>query len=245
MAVGGNRSLGDRGVETPDNSDSSLGSTRDRLIEAAADLFAGRGYERTSIQDVARRAGLTTGAIYSNFRDKRELLLAVIGRPSEALVSAVDGARRAGVSALEMLRIGGHDMILRRGSRSRPILVNALVLASRDEVVGERLRKGLGRTFRGFGRLLQEAQREGSIAADVDPASYVHYWYALSFGMCLLETAGVPPPDQVEWDRLMERLLVAVAGTGEAEQSEEGARRASSGDSQVGDSEVMAAGATR
>ena len=59
-------------------------ATRDRLIEAASDLFAERGYERTGIEDIARRAGLTTGATYSNFRGKRELLAAAIAPPDQA-----------------------------------------------------------------------------------------------------------------------------------------------------------------
>jgi AcrR family transcriptional regulator len=186
-------------------------STSSRLVEAASELFAERGYERTSTQDIARRAGLTTGAIYSNFRGKRELLLAAISQPAEALRTQVGDARRAGATAIDLIRIGSHRLVSQHGRRQRSILVNALVLASRDSIVGQKLRQGLTRTFRDFGRLVKEGQAEGSIDAGIDVDAYVHYAYALTFGTYLLETAGMPAPDQERWDALMDRLLTALS----------------------------------
>src|ERR1700756_877940 len=53
-------------------------TTRDRILAAAAEVFAERGYEGAAVSDIARRAGFTTGAIYGRFRDKAELLLEVV-----------------------------------------------------------------------------------------------------------------------------------------------------------------------
>ena len=55
-----------------------MGDVRARLIEAAADVFAEKGYEGAGVQEIARRAGLTTGAIYSRFSGKADLLAATI-----------------------------------------------------------------------------------------------------------------------------------------------------------------------
>ena len=49
---------------------------RERLVEAATAVFAERGYDGARVGDIARRAGLTTGAIYSNFTGKAQLLAA-------------------------------------------------------------------------------------------------------------------------------------------------------------------------
>lgn len=60
------------------------GSTRGRLLRAAFDLLVRDGYHATTVQAVAREAGLTSGAIYGNFTDKQELMaLAVLERWSE------------------------------------------------------------------------------------------------------------------------------------------------------------------
>lgn len=209
MRPGGARRDGDRDDAGADGAVPE--STRSRLVEAASELFAERGYERTSTQDIARRAGLTTGAIYSNFRGKRELLMAAISQPAEALRSQVGDARKAGASALDLIRAGSHRLVSHRGRRQRSILVNALVLASRDAIVGQKLRQGLTRTFRDFATLVREGQTEGSIDPVVDVDAYVHYAYAVTFGTYLLETAGMPAPDQDAWDGLMDRLLSALS----------------------------------
>jgi AcrR family transcriptional regulator len=52
--------------------------TRARLIAAAAALIGEHGFERTSLEKVAARAGVTRGAIYGNFRNKEDLFLAVV-----------------------------------------------------------------------------------------------------------------------------------------------------------------------
>src|SRR5262245_16589543 len=51
--------------------------TRAALLEAARALVRERGYERTTLEKVAKRAGMTTGAIYGNFRNRHELFIAL------------------------------------------------------------------------------------------------------------------------------------------------------------------------
>ena len=51
--------------------------TRAALLAAARDLVREKGYERTTLEDVARRAGMTSGAIYGNFRNRDDLFMAL------------------------------------------------------------------------------------------------------------------------------------------------------------------------
>jgi AcrR family transcriptional regulator len=51
--------------------------TRVALLEAARALVRERGYERTTLEEVARRAGMTTGAIYGNFKNRADLFIAL------------------------------------------------------------------------------------------------------------------------------------------------------------------------
>ncbi|MET8724955.1 TetR/AcrR family transcriptional regulator [Streptomyces misionensis] len=50
------------------------GGTQERLQEAAIELFTERGYERTTVAEIATRAGLTERTFYNHFADKREVL---------------------------------------------------------------------------------------------------------------------------------------------------------------------------
>lgn len=67
-------------------------ATRRRVLEAARQVFAERGVAESSVDDVARAAGFTKGAVYSNFRDKEDLLLSVFAEMSDALLAAAERA---------------------------------------------------------------------------------------------------------------------------------------------------------
>jgi AcrR family transcriptional regulator len=58
----------------------SVARTRTRLLDAAEEVFAENGFGRTSLEQIAERAGYTRGAVYANFASKDELFLAVLDR---------------------------------------------------------------------------------------------------------------------------------------------------------------------
>jgi AcrR family transcriptional regulator len=60
-------------------------STRERILSAAAQLFAAHGFASTSMPAIAELSGITAGAIYRHFKSKAELLLEVVKRALEAL----------------------------------------------------------------------------------------------------------------------------------------------------------------
>ena len=68
-------------ASTPSARGKPKGDKRDRtraaLLEAARALIREKGYERTTMESVARRAGMTTGAIYGNYKNRDELFIAL------------------------------------------------------------------------------------------------------------------------------------------------------------------------
>jgi AcrR family transcriptional regulator len=63
--------------------------TRGRLVEAAGEVFAEKGFYGASVEEVTERAGFTRGAFYSNFADKDELFLAVLDAHTQVQVDEV------------------------------------------------------------------------------------------------------------------------------------------------------------
>jgi AcrR family transcriptional regulator len=63
--------------------------TRARLVEAAREVFAEKGFYGASVEEVTERAGFTRGAFYSNFSDKDDLFLAVLEAHYEVQVDEV------------------------------------------------------------------------------------------------------------------------------------------------------------
>jgi AcrR family transcriptional regulator len=84
--------------------------TRSLLLDAAAEVFAHKGYAGASVDDVAEAAGFSTGALYSNFSGKEDLFLALFAernreRTGEAVKAILDPAvsgeqRRANIAEL-------------------------------------------------------------------------------------------------------------------------------------------------
>ncbi|WP_309628399.1 TetR/AcrR family transcriptional regulator [Brevundimonas sp.] len=73
--------------------------TRQKVLDAARGLFAERGYEPATIRDIAKGAGMSTGAVFANFQDKAELFEAVLtedmaGLAEVMLNGAGDGPTR-------------------------------------------------------------------------------------------------------------------------------------------------------
>jgi AcrR family transcriptional regulator len=76
--------------------DERRAATRAELLEAAARVFAQRGLNGASVDDVAAEAGYTSGAVYSNFRSKEELFVAAfedhVARQIRGVIEARDHA---------------------------------------------------------------------------------------------------------------------------------------------------------
>jgi AcrR family transcriptional regulator len=62
--------------------------TRDVLVEAATEVFARRGYEGASLEEIAETAGFTRGAIYKHFAGKEELFFAVTDDSNQRVIEA-------------------------------------------------------------------------------------------------------------------------------------------------------------
>jgi AcrR family transcriptional regulator len=63
--------------------------TRERVVAAAAKVFARRGYHRATVDEIASEAGFTIGALYSNFSGKEDLFLAIADRQVKERVAEV------------------------------------------------------------------------------------------------------------------------------------------------------------
>lgn len=93
-----------------------------RILEAAADVFAQRGYEAAAVEEIASSAGTSKGGLYFHFPGKEALLLALLDHTSSLLMSrvqaAVDEERepvdKAAAALLTLLRtLGKHRSLAR------------------------------------------------------------------------------------------------------------------------------------
>lgn len=74
----------------------SKAATRQRVLNAATALFEAGPYAAATIRDIAKGAGMSTGAVFANFKNKAEIWTAVYGGPAPALLIADEIARTLG-----------------------------------------------------------------------------------------------------------------------------------------------------
>src|SRR3981189_2696153 len=67
-------------------------NARGRLEQAAVELYSERGFEQTTVAEIAKRAGLTERTFFRHYADKREVLFAGSGRLQELMATAVADA---------------------------------------------------------------------------------------------------------------------------------------------------------
>ncbi len=170
-------------------------------------MFCERGYEGTTVAAVARRAGLTTGAIYGNFRDKAELLLETIEQGSARAVADMEAARRAGLSAVGRLVMMARRMTGDPQPTQRQLMVEMFTAARRDPDVAERVAGTLGAMEHELGRLMDRARADGDVAAGWDPALLARFCMTVGIGYLQLKTAGLADPDGAEWVALVRHLV--------------------------------------
>jgi AcrR family transcriptional regulator len=109
-----------------------------QLLDVAEKLFKSHGYERTSIEDVARAAGVTRPVVYEHHGDKDSLFVACVRRArlefEEALVGAITDA--AGADVPTLMQVGGELFFARLERDPRR---SALLLATGTGPLAERL----------------------------------------------------------------------------------------------------------
>src|SRR6266566_7900197 len=114
--------------------------TRRRLLEAADAVFAKRGFHGASVEDIAREAGATTGALYSNFAGKEDLFLELFEESTAADVGEYSEIFAAGTTLEEQAR-GGADRfmrILHERPDYCPLVIEFWAYAIREPRVRER-----------------------------------------------------------------------------------------------------------
>ena len=87
----------------------SKARTRSRLMEAAGKVFACRGLERATVDDVAGEAGYTKGAFYANFESKEALFLAMLDQRFADRLAEIDRVLDSGAPVAEQARMAGQE----------------------------------------------------------------------------------------------------------------------------------------
>jgi AcrR family transcriptional regulator len=187
--------------------------TRERLLAAAAEVFAEKGYDRAGVQEIAHRAGFTTGAIYGRFRGKADLLLAAMESQSDDEFEALFAKSKVGGfegKVTNILATVGSHLVTEEFDNGQALLLEAFVAARRDPEVAGMLRRAVEHVAEEMTELIEEAKRTGAIDPSLDTLAIVRFCHAVGLGFLLFGAIDLPRPEPKPWEDLIGLLIRAV-----------------------------------
>jgi AcrR family transcriptional regulator len=187
-------------------------TTRAALITAGRKLFVDRGYAETGTPELVAEAGVTRGALYHHFADKRALFRAVVEAESAAVAHEIESAARPGLSPLKALSKGGAAFLeaMQLPGRTQLLLIDAAAVLGREELDAIDARHA-GRTlYEG----LAAAMQAGALPS-LPLAATTQLLGAVYDRASLAIAAG---GDAGEWRKLIDTVLAGLAMPGVARQ---------------------------
>jgi AcrR family transcriptional regulator len=194
--------------------------TRERLLSAAAEVFAEKGYDRAGVQEIAHRAGFTTGAIYGRFRGKADLLLAAMESQSDDEFEALFAKNKLQGfegNVTNILATVGTHLVTDEFDNGQALLLEAFVAARRDPEVAGMLRRAVEARADEMTELIEEAKRTGAIDPALDTLAVVRFCHAVGLGFLLFGAIDLPRPQAGPWEDLIGLLIRAVEAAPKAE----------------------------
>lgn len=181
--------------------------TKAALLEAAAKVFARRGYDGASISEITSEAGLTSGAIYAHYASKAELFTATLEAYAERDLDQLLG--RGGAEVVDAITAVGATFD-RREPTEASLLIIAIVAARNDPEVARLLLEGMSSRERLFRGLIASAQESQALTDDLSAAAVSRFCLMIAAGSLFVEALGLEPVDHREWTALIERLVGSI-----------------------------------
>ena len=171
--------------------------SRSALVESAARGLSRYGYGHLRLEEVAREAGYTRGALYHQFEDKADLALAVIDWVNENWGREVgEPAAREPDPVSELLAVArGHAIFCRRDI-ARVVTALRVEFSGHDHPVGREIERVWESGVRRVARLVRAGRREGSIPPG-PPAMAVALAFMGALEGTVIALAGQEPYDEV------------------------------------------------
>ncbi len=190
--------------------------SKGKIMESAARVFARKGYHGASLDMIASEAGLTKGAVYSNFQNKTDLFFALLDRHMTShmvdLPNRVEAANTLEnpLDSLKMMLGGTAQHIA--ADPDWPRLYMEFIGQTRDAEINRRIGEVYQQSYALAGGILDQLKAAGRTNQNADTHTMAVFWTALIDGLVL---AWMANPDRIQLEELMPRIAeLAWQGVG-------------------------------
>ena len=188
--------------------------TTARLLEAAAREFIERGYEATRVSDIARGAGVTTGAVYARWPHKADVIVAALEHIFAKILPEreLDNLGVGDAGSLQKLALLGANLLT--FDEHRDVTTQVFGSARNNEAIRQCLLDFLDSEVQQLGRIVSQMKDDGFIDPAHSTTAVAFICQALGIGSHLLITSGLAErhvPSEDEWSGV---LLALISGMG-------------------------------
>jgi AcrR family transcriptional regulator len=180
-------------------------ATREEILDVAYELFVRKGYDRTSVREIARSTGLSQGALLHHFKSKEELFVELLRRRDERNREATRAVEGDDISVRGLVSVVGHNA-------QEPGLVRLYVTMSAESVnVDSPARDFFEERYRWLrGEVAEDVRRQqerGELWDELDPDAVAALLIAAADG---LQIQWLLDPDGVDMGTRLQELWTAL-----------------------------------
>jgi AcrR family transcriptional regulator len=182
----------------------------DDIKRAAHMVFARKGFDRATMQDIAAEAGISAGAIYRYFPSKEAIITAMFAETVALDAETMDRLRQEhgdtigiihALADLYFARLSGDDV-----SAGACLDLELWAEAPRNAAIQEPMRASFGQLIGAFTALIRQGQARGELRKDIDPES-VAYLMIATFDGLIVHLALGHSVDIAEYTQAVKTIL--------------------------------------
>jgi AcrR family transcriptional regulator len=191
--------------------DRRINRQKEEILQAAGSIFSEKGYASATIHDIAIKADIGDGTIYNYFPGKREILLTIAGKQTEAINQLFVSTEKVETPE-DLVRIvqKSFDIMLEQSSYTRIMISEALV---DDEFLNQYVLKRLRNVVLFTSAFIEERVKSHDFRP-VDPELAARTFVAAFAGLILPALRGIAPSPSQKQRRKMAETLISLFAYG-------------------------------
>lgn len=189
-------------------------SSRDKILAAAVKEITKVGFERAKLVDIAKRADMTAGSVYTWFENKEDLFQAAL---EDALTSqiarnaaALDGTDLADNPVFALAALVPRNHKDGGPTDAQMLLIESYYAAWRDPKARKKLIKGIESHLDMYRSVLATMRDKKLLSPEVDTDALATMLLAIPTGLSMLSLAGVPRVPDAAWVPIYTRFFSAI-----------------------------------
>jgi AcrR family transcriptional regulator len=172
--------------------------TKTRILESAIKLFSSQGYNKASVDDICREAGISKGAFYHHFESKQALFLDLLDGWLKTIDTAIEESKDKTAPETFMLMTQAFPYLFKTAGEGLPMFLEFWLQASRDKKIWEASIAPYRRYHKYFTSLIKKGVKEGSFV-DVDPELTSRMIVSTAMGLLL---QSLLDPKGANWEKV-------------------------------------------